>query len=253
LLCLDSLGAHFMAAGDYTGARPHVEEGVRIKKKIRGPRHVETAAALDQLGLVLSLLGSYEAAREAHEQAVAIYKACKEPIRVAASLTSLGGMFFATGNYGAARGCYEQALQIHRENEGEDSPHTAETLGLLAGLLGAQGDFKTARTHLERALAIYEKKNRGSAGDRYALAGYRHALGILSLRTGHYEASRAQLTEAHQATQEIFGTDHPATARSRADLALLDAAAKRWDEAGAGLDQAFRTLRRHGSHMLAGL
>ncbi len=118
--CADLLsraGSYFHGRAVYSSARPLMERGLAIYEKALGPEHSETAASLNNLGILL----------------------------------------WDQGDLAGARPLYERALAIHQKALGPEHPLTATSLNNLASLLQAQGDLTGARPLLERALAIGEK------------------------------------------------------------------------------------------------
>jgi len=58
--------------GDYAGARPLYERSLAIREKALGADHPDTAASLNNLGLLLQSQGDYAAARPLYERSLAI-------------------------------------------------------------------------------------------------------------------------------------------------------------------------------------
>jgi CHAT domain-containing protein/tetratricopeptide (TPR) repeat protein len=252
--CLGSLGTLLLAAGNYTAARPYLERRLGIDEKLHGPDHAETTADRERLGVLLASLGDYPAARAQFERALAARRAqAPDSAETADALIDLGLMLHGMEDYLAAQGYFAEALPILRRARGENHPDTAGCLQLLGAALGAQGDYPAARRLLEQALEVYQKSPATRPSERYALAVPLGSLGMLLLRAGDYRSARPYLEQAFERTREVFGDEHPATARARVTLALLDGAEGRWDGAGGAMDRAHRSFRRLGRQTLAGL
>ena len=129
---------------------PTYEQALAIRREVLGEKHPDTAASLNNLGLLLQDMGDYPAARPYLEQAFAIRREVlgeKDP-DTATSLNNLGGLLWTMGEYAAARTYYEQALAIRREKLGEKHRDTAASLNNLGLLLQDMGDYPAARPYL---------------------------------------------------------------------------------------------------------
>jgi tetratricopeptide (TPR) repeat protein len=73
------LGRTLRDAGDFTGARSHIERALGIFEAAYGPMHPETATSLYHLAIVLRDQGDLDGARSLHERALTIREASLGP------------------------------------------------------------------------------------------------------------------------------------------------------------------------------
>jgi hypothetical protein len=93
------------------------------------PDHFDVARSLDNLGLALRRLGQLDAARDAHQHALAIREArlgADHPHR-AHALSSLGSVAYQLGDLPTAHDYYQRALDIYKARLGGDHPDAAST------------------------------------------------------------------------------------------------------------------------------
>ncbi len=110
--------------------RSHYKErenfGTKIIEKAYGSDNPRLAADLNNLGLVLQVLGNLQEARKCYERAIKIDEKVFGPDHplVAKDLNNLGSVLQDLGDLQEARKCYERALKIFRAKLGEDHPRT---------------------------------------------------------------------------------------------------------------------------------
>ena len=141
---------------------------------IRRAEELRQAGKLDNLGLVQSALREYAAAKQSHEQALAIRRKSLPPDHpdIAASLSNLGVVQDELREYAAAKQSLEQALAIRRKSLPPNHPLIAcslRNLGLeglksgvgvgdaVPGLAEATDLFQTDQLRLAVAQAEQEQ------------------------------------------------------------------------------------------------
>jgi CHAT domain-containing protein/Tfp pilus assembly protein PilF len=140
-------------------ARPNLEEALAVRKKVLGPEHPDTAASLNNLGLLLSEMGQHAEARRHHEEALAVRKKVLGPEhpQTADSLNNLAVLLSEMDQHAEARRHHEEALAVWKKVLGAEHPHTARSLTNLGTVLHKMGQHVEARRHYEEALGVWKK------------------------------------------------------------------------------------------------
>jgi tetratricopeptide (TPR) repeat protein len=217
---LGRAGGYFHVRGTYLGTRPLKERALAIREKVLGPEHPDTAASLNNLGVLLQDQGDLAGARPFYERALAIREKVLGPEHpdTAASLNNLGVLLQDQGELAGARPLYERALAIREKVLGPEHPDTAASLDNLAVLLHVQGDLAGARPLYERALAIREKVLGPEHPDT---ATSLDNLAVLLQDQGDFAGARPLYERALAIREKVLGPEHPGTATTLNNLAVL--------------------------------
>ena len=163
-----------------------------------------TAMGLTNLGDLQSGLREYAAAKQSHEQALAILRKSLPPDHpdIAQSLNNLGNVQSELREYAAAKQSHEQALAIFRKSLPPDHPDIALSLNNLGNVQDDLREYAGAKRSFEEALAIFRKT---LPKDHPLVAISLYSLGLESLTSGLAvgdAASRsAEATDLFQAEQ----------------------------------------------------
>jgi tetratricopeptide (TPR) repeat protein len=217
---MDRVAGYLRARGEYALARPLLERALMIRERQLGPRHPDTAASLDGLGVVLWLQGELAAARPHLERALAVRERLLGPDHpdTGDSLNNLALLLWSRGELAAARPLYERALAIFERTLGPDHLNVAHTLNNMALVLWSQGDLAAAGPLYERAVAICERVH---GPDHPETAQAVHNLANVLRDEGRLAAARPLYERALDVRERILGPDHPDVAQSVNSLALL--------------------------------
>jgi predicted ATPase len=140
--------------------------------------------------------GDYDQARAMLEESLAIKRELGDERGIAGSLGNLGLVAFSQGDYTAARSFYEESLALKRTLN--DVRGIAITLGNLGNVFFEQGDYLAGRSLLEESLDL----KRG-LGDRWGVAVNLRHLGELAVRQGDVEKARELLEESLAIRREL--------------------------------------------------
>lgn len=214
------LGIHLREVGDYTVARPYLEDALAIRRTLYGDHHPDTAQSLNNLGWLLFRIGQYRVARAHLEHALTVRRTLlgKNHPDTAQSLNNLGWLLWKQGELHAARPLLERALAVRQQCLGEDHPETARSYNSLAGLLWAQAAYGYARPLLKRALAIREQRL-GPTHPRTADS--LNNFGLLLKTQRDYAGARPYLQRALAIREKQLGPTHLHTAYSLHNLGAL--------------------------------
>ncbi|MCD4739347.1 MAG: tetratricopeptide repeat protein [Anaerolineae bacterium] len=171
----------YRTTGKFTTAITAAQAGLKAARLA----HDKTteAESLQYWGVALWLCDDYVAARERHQQALALTRETGERSGEANNLNELGNIYYRLDELAAARSFYEQALDIWRimgDQRGEEK--ILNNLGLVWCALG---DYVTARECHEQALTIVR-----AIGDQQGEAASLNNLGVVYYNLGHYVVAR---------------------------------------------------------------
>ena len=154
------------------------------------------ARSLNNLGLVAWDQGDYPSARALHEESLAIRRELGDQGHIARSLNNLGNLAFEQGDYESARALHEESLAIVRKLG--DQSGIATSLNNLANVASARVDHPAARRMYEESLTIVRE-----LGDRSGIANSLNNLSLVATEQGDYSAARAQLEESLAIMREM--------------------------------------------------
>jgi predicted ATPase/class 3 adenylate cyclase len=159
----------------------HATEGRRWLQRAMDLASADGGAQLARvahgLGVLLDQLGEPEAARQALERSLAIWRELGDTQQQANQLNSLGIVHRHLDDTDTARTLFEEAIAIDRTIPG--SMRVAAKLENLGLLESAVGRYDRATEVLTEALALDTKH-----GDLFGMAVDRHTLALVSLRAG---------------------------------------------------------------------
>lgn len=212
--------------GELAGARSAFERALKIREEALGPDHADTASSLNALGDTLRMQGELAAARPMHERALEIELRRLGPAhpQTAWTIYALARLFREQGELAAARPLCERALEIRERVLGPDHLDVSYSLFDLSELFRAQGELIAAQSLCERTLEIQERvlglNHAYPTTARASLAIIRHDINSLQVQ-GEYALAIPHFEHALATREQVFGSEHPDTATSLSDLAVL--------------------------------
>jgi predicted ATPase/class 3 adenylate cyclase len=163
-------------------------EGTSLLARTVG-RRAGIAYAMCNMATSWRRTGEYERAREALEQALAIFRDCDDREGIAQALHGLGNLARSTGEFDLGRERLDEALTLRREfGNRRDIGVTISSLGLL---VVRAGDYEGGRELLAEARALYARTEDGPG-----LAGIAQNLGCVELDHGDPERACALLARS---------------------------------------------------------
>ncbi len=156
--CLGLLVQVHLDAGDYSAARPLMEEALEIDRRVLGSDNARTAVSLAELGRFYAAQSDSAAAVPFCEEALAIFRRTRgnDDRNRCSTLSLLGTLYLDMGEYTAARSLFEEAIAISRRSRPE-SYMRANDLNNLGAWHNKRGNYDEARLLLEEALALYRR------------------------------------------------------------------------------------------------
>ncbi|HEX2689744.1 MAG TPA: CHAT domain-containing tetratricopeptide repeat protein, partial [Kofleriaceae bacterium] len=217
---LNALVEKLYGEGKFREAIPLAEQGLALRERARGPRHLEVAESLNNLAVLYQAQGVYAKAEPLLLRALDIREKIRGPRHpeVAESLNNLATLYQAQGAYAKAEPLLLRALDIREKIRGPRHPEVAESLNNLATLYDMQGAYAKAEPLLVRALDINERTLGAIHPDV--------AIGLNNL-AAHYRAQGAYAKaeplylRALDINEKALGAMHPTVATSLNNLAVL--------------------------------
>jgi tetratricopeptide (TPR) repeat protein len=137
--------------------------------------------------------------------------------QIADTLNSLGMLSCRAGLYLEAMDYYAQALGILKEL-GCDDVQLAKAKVLSANVQYFLGHFEKALKLLEAALHVMRAK---AGMEHETVAGTLFHIGVANIALGNFSIGMSNLREAIKIQTKILGSEHPATLRTRREIANL--------------------------------
>ena len=231
-----------IALAQFWPMRAHLSEGREwcaraLSKANAEERTAERANVLSLAGMLAWFQGDYPAARNMHEESLAIRRELGDRGAIARSLNNLGLVAWDQSDYTSARALYEESLAINREQGARESlARSLNNLGLLAF---EQGDYTSARVLHEESLAIVRE-----LGDRSGIATSLNNLAELISAQGDHAAARRMYEESLAIVRELG--DRNGIANSLNSLSFVAVAQGDFSEARALLEEGLAIMRELG-------
>lgn len=162
--------------GKYSDALPLAQKAVTLAEQIFGKTDIETARALRNLGFIQNAKNNKDAAENAFEAALDIYKKFPDLDKpngaIFAEMLEMLAFIKYQRRIDSAENLYEMALAWREKTGGADSIKTAKSLSALANISYWKKDYKKSARLFQRLLETLSK-NAVTAGDDASLAFYR--------------------------------------------------------------------------------
>ena len=123
-----------VARDNYAKAEPLYQEALRIRQKVLGSEHPDTALTLNNLAQVYLETGEYAKAELLFQEALRIDRKVRGEERpdTASILTGLATVYWEMGEYAKAEPLYQEALRTYQKVFGPEHPDTEIALDGLA-------------------------------------------------------------------------------------------------------------------------
>jgi tetratricopeptide (TPR) repeat protein len=154
-----NLGGLCHARGRYAEGEPHARRSVVLRRRARGPAHVETAADEAALAALLEARGKLTEAERLYRHALAIFRRHYGALHyeVAVNLSNLAAVELRRGRLAVAERLYRESLAQLRRLLGAGHPDVAFTLNDLGATCQMSGRAADARLLYRQALAIFTR------------------------------------------------------------------------------------------------
>jgi len=154
-----NLGAVYYYNGLYKNAEPFHIKVMKIREKVLGEEHPDTAISYNNLAQLYQAQGEYKKAEPLYLKALKIWEKIfgEEHPETTKGYNNLAGLYKAQGEYQKAEPLYLKALKIREKILGEEHPDTAQSYNNLTVFYYSQGDYKRAYEFMKMAVGVGSK------------------------------------------------------------------------------------------------
>jgi tetratricopeptide (TPR) repeat protein len=213
------LGGIACGRGHYDQAARELRTALADAEATFGREAVETATALNALGVVCKYSGRFEEGIWLYQRARVILEGVggqRHP-DLATIDHNVGGLEPPRRNFEQAEPYARRSVELRRRSAGVDAPAVAEDEAAWASILHALGRDAEAERLLQHALPLLEQ---ALGSDHPEVAGAWNNLAAIRTRQGDYDGADEAYTKALQAKQQTMGPDHPSIAITLNNLAV---------------------------------
>jgi tetratricopeptide (TPR) repeat protein len=209
-------GSVLRARGEYEQAERELLQGLRLAEQGFGAWSIETASALNALGVTYKYWGRFDEGRRVYERALEILVRGfgEEHPDVATIQHNLGGLEHARRDFEAAEPHARRSVELRRRLLGEEHLSTAEDEAAWAPILHALGRDDEAETRLRHELPFLERE---VGSDDQEVAGAWNNLGST---LADLEEAAVAYRRAFEAKEQSLGPKHPSLAITLNNLAV---------------------------------
>ncbi|OAP56891.1 hypothetical protein AYL99_09003 [Fonsecaea erecta] len=229
---MNNLAAVLSDQGKYEAAEQMHREVVEVRERVLGKEHLSTLTSMNNvagvlcgdvynnLALVLSDQGKYEAAEQMHREVVEVIERAlgKEHPSTLTSINNLALVLSHQGKYEAAEQMHREVVEVRERVLGKEHPETLTSINNLAAVLSDQGKYEAAEQMYREVVEVTERvlgKEHPST-----LTSINNLAAVLSDQ-GKYEAAEQMYREVVEVTERVLRKEHPSTLTSINNLAAV--------------------------------
>ncbi|WP_333803344.1 tetratricopeptide repeat protein, partial [Sulfurospirillum sp.] len=157
------LGVIYDSKGNYDKALEWYEKALKIREKVLGSNHPDSATTYNNIAGVYHSKGIYDKALKWYEKALEIREkvlGLNHP-STATTYNEIARVYHSKGIYDKALEWYEKALEINEKVLGSNHPDTATTYNNIALVYHSKGIYDKALEGYDKALEGYDKALEG--------------------------------------------------------------------------------------------
>ena len=228
--------------GDFAGAEPLMRRTLEVYQQLRGPEHVDVAAAMGNLGSLLQAKRDFPAAEQVLRQSLAMYQRIggEQHPGVAGAYVKLGELYLDEGQVAAAEPLLRRSIEIYRAAKTPEMEGLAAALGDLGLLLMRGSKDAVAEPLLHESMENWMKVPGYESVMSHDIAAIALILSRLHEQRGDQAGTRRYFRQylliqvAHIGMGLAANPNDSSFRRSRADMA---AKIGRFQDAAADLDK----------------
>mgnify|MGYP005846773439 CR=1 FL=1 len=210
----NKLGLLFWNYGEHKTALEMLEDALTMTEAMYG-KHESTATVYRNIGNVLSDMGQYNLALQAHHKALMILEAAfhdSHP-RVAETCSTIGNLYRLSNQLSKAMEYHQKALNLQKECYGStQNLPAAESYRQLAQVFFSKGDTSAALAEFQKALQIQEAVLGEEGKNHPTLAATHCHLGMVYKKKQNFDAAFKEYQQAAAIYEATFGRNHIETA-----------------------------------------
>ena len=193
---------------------------LRIREKLYGVEHPNTAFTYNDIGNVYNRQGDYKKAFDFYDEAMAVCEKVlgSEHPAIALFFLNVACVYSEKGDYDVALACQFSALSIREKVLGLEHPDTADSYNGVGNAYSDKGDYDTALEYYFKALSIREKVLGLEHPDT---ARSYNNIGNVYADKGDYDTALEYYFKALAVYEKVLGKDHPDTARSYNNIGVV--------------------------------
>ncbi|HTK49888.1 MAG TPA: serine/threonine-protein kinase [Gemmatimonadaceae bacterium] len=239
---LSVLGNVYRELGSYDRAGPLLEEALRLRRDLGAEDEDATAAALGDLGALLTDRSRFAEADTVLRQSLAIRRARFDDgdPRVLESVSALSTLRLQQGRIPEADSLLEQVLRAQRHTLDPRDPAIAVTLNDLGVLARRRGDVRAAEADHREALAIRRAR---LGADHPAVGESMKNLALVLHGAGRFAEADTFYRGALAVQHAVFGPAHPQIASTLNSYASMLSQQGRYDSAATLFREALAMQR----------
>lgn len=233
----------FSYFAEYDTAMGYYQKALKIRERILGTEHIDTAMSYNNVGTVYDAKGEYDKALECYEKALTIRNIAlgKEHLLTAQSYHNIGETYNKMGEYDKALVYFEKALAIKEKTLVRQHPSTALTYNGIGVVYDAKGNYAKAMEYYGMALAIrgvvYGEEHKDTSESYNNIA-------ELFRKQGEYDHALEYLKKARKINENIFGLEHLDTATTYNNIGLVHLYKGNYDTALGYLNMALAVFEK---------
>jgi CHAT domain-containing protein len=224
--------------GLFDDAKETLAQTSRMIAKSDNNVGIDELATAKELTSLLILLGNYNRAEKLLNKLIPEYEKLygANSLRLVEPLVNKGRLILAKGDYTEADKVAHRAYQIALNVYGERSSKTAVPLKLLGDIDYAIGDYDKAEENIEKALA---NQQRQFGRNHVEIAKSLAQLSLIKFYKGEdFSVVEKMMLEAQKIMGERLGLDNPQYADILKNVAIINIAVKKYNNAFVSLTQA---------------
>jgi serine/threonine-protein kinase len=240
---LDTIGSVYLSLDLPDEAQPLIEQGLSVRRRLFGERHLDVAGSLYSLNRVYEKKGDLKTAEALAIDGLAIntqLTGTQSP-ETAGSLCRLGVIQYAKGELANAQRSLEECLRIRVALRGPDHEDLTSPLDTLARLAQARRDFDTAQRLYREALRI-DLLTRGKDHPQYIR--HLHNLATALQDQGDLDGAEPLYRQTVDLLRQVLGPEHSETIEASSNLGRLLEDRGRFDEARQIYESALAASRK---------
>lgn len=207
---LGTIGRVYSSLGLYGDSVSLLEEALKSRVAIYGPKHEQVAEAMVAIGSALCEQGKLDECEHQLRGALAMQQELLGPtaVEIAPTLMEYAKLTLARGSIDIAERYYTESLDLYRRHGQERTTQAASVMNGLAGLYAYRGDYAKAEDLYRTALDI-DRQTLGQ--DHPQVAMHVHDLAVQLQMQGKMADAEPLYIESTDMLKRILGPTHPHT------------------------------------------
>ena len=240
---LDTIGSVYLSLDLPEDAQPLIEQGLAVRRRLFGEKHLDVARSLYSLNRVYEKKGDLKTAEALAIDSLAISTTLTGPdsLETASGMCRLGVILHTKGEFANAQRQLTECLRIRIARLGRDHEELTVPLDNLARLAQERRDFVTAERLYREALRI-DLRTRGKDHPQYIR--HLHNLATALHEMGNLDEAEPLYREAVASYRRVLGAEHSETIDAMATFGRLLMDRNRFDEAQQVYETALTASRK---------